>query len=216
MTMPLWISEAQALGTPSIAVVGLVIAWFTWSVSQQQARTARQKLRLDLYPLRCKIYDDAHKAILAALNDATGILHDESTIAFHASLRQSRYLLDAETFDYLCEVDVKVLRHRVRNKFLLDPLSNLGARHQAFLDDFLRNQQWLLDNVRELDERVKPFLQIDDGLSFSLRKVPDLGPILDDATGAFTNAMFPPATGLIGSSQRLAKRIRRVVQRPFV
>ena len=58
--LPLWIEYVKALGAPFVAVVAAVIAS---AISYQQWRTARNKLKLDLFEKRLKVYEGCNEII---------------------------------------------------------------------------------------------------------------------------------------------------------
>jgi hypothetical protein len=58
--LPLWVEYAKALGAPIVALVAALIAG---SIAYRQWRTARNKLKLDLFEKRLQVYEAAVEVI---------------------------------------------------------------------------------------------------------------------------------------------------------
>jgi hypothetical protein len=58
--LPLWVEYAKALGAP---IVALVAAGIAGGIAYRQWRTARNKLKLDLFDKRIKVYEAAVELI---------------------------------------------------------------------------------------------------------------------------------------------------------
>lgn len=88
------IALLQALLTPVVAIIALGIAFAQWW-------TARNKLKLDLFERRCKIYEATRKALLEI---GTGDrLTGPTREAFAANALAATWLLDDELDRYLRE-----------------------------------------------------------------------------------------------------------------
>src|SRR5260370_19959215 len=71
--MPLWIQYSQALAAPAIALLAIVIAILQW-------RTAHQKVVLDLFERRMKVYSEI-RAVIASIV-SSGKLPNENHFEF--------------------------------------------------------------------------------------------------------------------------------------
>lgn len=56
-SLPLWVSILPALATPTLALFAIFIAWLQW-------KTAREKIKLDLFDRRFQIYQNVEKSLL--------------------------------------------------------------------------------------------------------------------------------------------------------
>ena len=87
-----WTSYLTALLTPFVAVAGAYIAW-------RQSAIARNKLKLDLFDRRFKVYDEARALLAMVLT--TGRVSEEGLYKFGAGTREARWLFDKSIDDYL-------------------------------------------------------------------------------------------------------------------
>ena len=60
VNLPLWVEYVKALGTPVVAIVAASIAG---AIAYRQLRTARNKLKLDLFDKRMAVYQNAVQLI---------------------------------------------------------------------------------------------------------------------------------------------------------
>lgn len=80
-----WTAYLSALLTPTVAAVGLYLAW-------RQAATARNKLKFDLFSRRFSVYDAARTFIATVVIKGEAI--DDAFNAFVAGTREARWLFD--------------------------------------------------------------------------------------------------------------------------
>jgi len=163
MAMPTWISEMQAFSLPAIAVGGAFIAY-------QQYRIARQKLRLDLYDRRYKIYSCLLDAVISALNETATNTFDVSTRELNQKLREARFLFDAKTFDYFNELETSVLQYRNRTLSIRQFDFFQQSEAQSLLNRHHKSAHILDESMTYLHALMRPYLNIDDKLSISLTK----------------------------------------------
>ena len=94
--MPLWVQYAQALTTPAIALLAIVIAILQW-------RTAHQKVVLDLFERRMKVYSEI-RAVIASIV-ASGKLPNERHFEYLQAADGAKFLFGPKVNDYLTELN---------------------------------------------------------------------------------------------------------------
>ncbi|MBY3059436.1 hypothetical protein HF263_25700 [Rhizobium leguminosarum] len=90
--MPIWIQVLQALLTPAIAIGVGVIAYMQW-------RTAHQKVVLDLFDRRYRVYQLARDAV--GMVARTGNSDREAELAMLEAMEASRFLFGKDVSLYL-------------------------------------------------------------------------------------------------------------------
>jgi hypothetical protein len=127
-----------------VAIVGAVIAYFQW-------RTAQQKVVLELYEARYRIYDDLRAAVSQFL--IKGELSQETDRAFLDAQSRARFRFGEEVDQYL-----KDIRHDLI-------AGSLFARYDAGnirgLDDHLARLDRLNAFYAEIDRMFVPYMRLD-------------------------------------------------------
>jgi hypothetical protein len=91
-TLPLWIQVLQALGTPVIAVLAIVIGVMQW-------RTAHQRAVLDLFDKRWTVLNELRDAVFTMMQE--GGASRESTRLYAAARDRAAFLFGPEVTEYL-------------------------------------------------------------------------------------------------------------------
>ena len=167
MTMPTWINEVQALGSllGGLGAVGIAAAGL-W-IADRQSRTAAQKLRLDLFPLRYAVYDAMLMALADALNGNTSKNAEDRLWLARKKVREARFLFCEETFNYLDGLETKTFEQGYLNGNISETLD--AATRAALLEEKHRNAQWLLPQMQILAQKLQRELKVDAASTFSLR-----------------------------------------------
>ncbi len=160
MAVPTWILAVQALATP---VVAAAIA----CVALQQFRVAKQKLKLDLYDKRYRILDTVTGCVITALNRQIESTFDSETIALNRAVREARFLFDEDVFARLNQLESVILTYRITVVRMNAVILANEPDGQARLDEHLDQGLTLLSALTELPVMLKPYLAIDDTVSFS-------------------------------------------------
>lgn len=114
MCSSIW-TVLSGLLTPTIACFVAYIAW-------QQHRTARDKLRLDLFDRRYAIYRGLMK--LFSQVNAYRTVTDDALSAFWSDTGQKRFLFGKDVRDYMDEVHAKAV-DLLQARDLIDPERNV-------------------------------------------------------------------------------------------
>lgn len=94
--MPLWVNYSQALATPAIALLAIVVAVMQW-------RTAHQKVVLDLFERRMKVYSEI-RAVIASIV-SSGKLPNEKHFEFMRAIDGAKFLFGSKVNGYLEELN---------------------------------------------------------------------------------------------------------------
>lgn len=92
--LPYWLKVLAALSTPSIALLGISIAWAQWA-------TSRSKLVLDLYEHRASAIEELQKPVAAAVRN--GASDTDNYFEFVRAVAAAKFLFGKEVIDYLEE-----------------------------------------------------------------------------------------------------------------
>jgi hypothetical protein len=90
--MPLWVQYSQALATPAIALLAILIAILQW-------RTAHQKIVLDLFERRMKVYSEIRAVIASVVS--SGKLPNERHFEFMRAIDGAKFLFGSNVTNYL-------------------------------------------------------------------------------------------------------------------
>lgn len=148
---PHWTAYSQALLIPIVTVLGLLIAWRQW-------RTARNKLKLDLFDRRFAVYDTA-RTFLGSIA-TSGKVHEDELTKFMVGTREARWLLNPEIEDYMNkEIYVKALHHQTTDEELR--FANPGEDRTKLARAKAEQRQILLAQFEVLNEKFKKFLSLE-------------------------------------------------------
>jgi hypothetical protein len=92
MTFATFVGLLTALLTPTIAIVATYIAWQQW-------HTNKQKLDLDLYDRRLRIYEEVRKLLSIVVRDAT--VTTDALLAFRTSVSEADFLFGSDVISYI-------------------------------------------------------------------------------------------------------------------
>ena len=147
---PHWITYLAALLTPIVAVLGSVIAYWQW-------RLARNKLKLDLFDRRLRVYEAALTLLASIMT--SGKARDEEVRNFLVATREAKWLLNDSIAEYL----EKQLYHNAINLQTLDAELegvSAGAERSKTIYAQADIKKWLMQQYEVLDETFAPFLQL--------------------------------------------------------
>ncbi|MDE2598511.1 MAG: hypothetical protein KGL40_02695 [Rhodocyclaceae bacterium] len=147
---PHWTTYLAALLTPTVAILGSLIAYRQW-------RLAQNKLKLDLFDRRFAVYDAA-RTLLASIM-TSGKAKDEEVYKFMAATREAKWLLNSSIDEYF----EKQLYHKAVNlQTLAAELEGLpvGEERTINVHSQAALKKWFMAQYEVLDEKFSPFLQL--------------------------------------------------------
>jgi len=137
----------QALATPAIAVVGSLIAYRQWKISDA-------KLRLDLFERRWAIFAAAGRFLADTVNPT--VPFQEAQIEFTRAISGSLFLFDHDIDQYL----KGLLKKAERQQSLKHELEQNGSLDAALIVEIQGVSIWALGELIALEKKFAPFMQV--------------------------------------------------------
>ena len=155
VNLPLWVEYVKALGTPVVAIVAASIAG---AIAYRQLRTARNKLKLDLFDKRMAVYQNAVQLITecAWVEPVDWARVVELTQNFPSA----RWLFNAAIADYLQTLEAVGGQTKLKPKI---DFEDLTREQQLELMNRV-NKESTENRVREmtkLDAMFEPYLALE-------------------------------------------------------
>lgn len=150
MTEPHWTQISAALLTPTVAILGIYIAWRQW-------KTAQDRLKHDLFEKRFSVYESTRKFIASIVQ--TGKAKDEKIHEFLYGTREAKWLFDEKIASYLDDeiwsnaVDLQTLDAELEGVPVSDERTE-NVKKQRKL------KKWLVDQEKNIDKKFAPFLKL--------------------------------------------------------
>jgi hypothetical protein len=138
--LPHWVSYVQALGPTIVAVAA---AFFAGTIGYRQWRTAQNKLKLDLFERRQKIFGSAMWFLDAMLEER---IDSDVWESYQETISSAQWLFPQEVIDYLSKLaalsgDISKA-HRVQHKAIGTPGEKAAsAAVEAVFDEVRRQYQ---------------------------------------------------------------------------
>ena len=147
---PHWTAYLTALLTPTVAILGALIAFRQWKLAQN-------KLKLDLFDRRFKVYEAARKFLSSIVTN--GEITDEALHKFMYGTREAEWVLSQAVADY---IDKQLYPKAIDLQCLASELVGLGVGEERSTN--VRNQaelkKWLVAQIEVLNLKFSPFLQL--------------------------------------------------------
>jgi hypothetical protein len=144
---------SQALLTPLIAVVATYIAWQQW-------RTNRQKLVLDRYDRRLRIYEQVQRILGLIVRDAKASYDD--LLQFRIAVSEADFLFGSEIAGYIDEIyqrGVKLQHWNDQYRDSSQPKPE-GYDHQQVVDSMHVELNWFSEQFEPAKRKFKKYLDI--------------------------------------------------------
>ena len=138
-----------ALLTPTVAVLGIFIAYRQW-------RLAQNKFKLDLFDRRFAVFVAARNFISQILT--TGEVSDLELTKFLFSTREAKWLLSSDLAEYLDKelyekaVDLQRLGSEIEQLSELERSEAIKAQVEV--------KKWFIAQHKVLDDRFSPYLKL--------------------------------------------------------
>lgn len=143
----------KALLTPVIAVVATYIAWQQW-------RTNQQKLLLDRYDRRLRVYEQVRNILSIVLRDATAS-YDE-LLRFRTSVSEADFLFGPEITFYMDEIYQRGVLLQSWSSRYRDSTQQTPADydHKKVCDGMHSELTWLTQQFEPAKQMFKKYLDI--------------------------------------------------------
>lgn len=147
---PHWTTYLSALLTPTVAVLGSLIAYRQW-------RLAQNKLKLDLFERRFSVYEAARNLLASIIT--SGKAKDEEIFKFMIATREAKWVLNAHVAEYL----EKQLYHKAIDlQTLSSVLEGVPVGEERTTNVLKQSEikKWFLSQYDVLDAHFAPFLKL--------------------------------------------------------
>lgn len=147
---PHWTNYLAALLTPTVAVLGSVIAYRQW-------RTAQNKLKFELFDRRFSVYE-ASRNLLASMM-TSGKAKDAEVFKFLVATREAKWLLNTDVATYLWE---EIYRNAIVLQTLQAELEGEPVEEERLANVTKQSEikKWFSAQYEVLDEKFSPFLKL--------------------------------------------------------
>ncbi len=144
---------SKALLTPVIAIVATYIAWQQWKTNQQ-------KLVLDRYDRRLKVYEEVRKILSLVMRDAQASYED--LLKFRTSVSEADFLFGPEIPKYIDEIYQRGLKLQYWTGEYRDYTQPKpeGYDHQKVVDGKHAELKWLSEQFEPAKEKFRKYLDI--------------------------------------------------------
>jgi len=129
--------------------VGAVLA----VIAFLQFKVAHDKLRLELFDKRYKVYDATRRFLSVILRDAT--FKDSDLFEFYAGTSDAGFLFDTEVSEYLKQIRERALDMRLKHTLYQ---SKHGEERTRMIDIEHEHLIWLTDQLTAMAKVFAPYL----------------------------------------------------------
>ncbi|WP_105435692.1 hypothetical protein [Neorhizobium tomejilense] len=152
-SIPVWIQVLQALLTPAIAIAVGVVAFLQW-------RTAHQKVVLDLFERRLKIYDAVSDVVLQYVNHQDKMPSSEALSRLRGAEIAARFLFGEEVHKHIDALAAQIDQHRrLERRIASDKF--LDDEREKMIDASSDIEDHLGDMLRPWTTLLLPYLKMD-------------------------------------------------------
>lgn len=144
---------SQGLLTPVIAIVATYIAYQQW-------QTNRQKLILDRYDRRLRIYEEVRRILSIILRDANASTDD--LLKFRTSVSEADFLFGPEIQAYIDEIYKRGLNLWRWNEEYRDHRQEKppGYDHSKVVEEKHKELKWLTEQFEPAKQKFKKYLDV--------------------------------------------------------
>lgn len=139
--------------TPMIGVIAVYIAWQQW-------KTSHQKLMLDLYDRRLRVYEEVVKVLSIVVRDAD--ITYEKLAVFRAAVAEADFIFGPEIVSFIDEIYSHGCRLHGANEAYSENLkvNRPGYDHKQTVADKHTELEWLVTQIETVKERFGAYLAI--------------------------------------------------------
>ncbi len=142
-----------ALLTPIIAIIATYIAWQQW-------KTSYQKLNLDRYDRRLRIYEEVTKILVVIVREADASY--EELARFRVSVAEADFLFGPDIAEYVDEIYERGVRLHGWNEQYRDgaQIKPAGYDHQKVVDEMHKELNWLLKQLETVIVKFNKYMSV--------------------------------------------------------
>ena len=149
-----WVPILAPIG---MFVVGLTVAYVArqqWLIARQQAEVARNKLRLDLFDRRYRVFEAARTFLLAIASETP--FDNSHVFAFDAGISDREFLFGSDVVDYLKEIKKRALDVRQQQRSFES--SPNDEEHSKRVKTEHKEFSWLTEQPTAMTKVFTPYL----------------------------------------------------------
>jgi len=135
-----WIDYCQALLTPAIAVLGILIAWLQWW-------TNHRRFKFERFDLRFRMFEATRKFLQAIILNPT--VEESDRLRFLSETTGSRFLFNKSISEYLTQIHDKSVDLQTLNEELKG--DSTKARDRG------KTKKWFIAELKCLEDRFEKF-----------------------------------------------------------
>ncbi len=153
----MWLEQSieisKSLLTPVIAIVATYIAWQQW-------KTNKQKLNLDRYDRRLRVYEEVIKILSIITRDAKASTED--LLKFRTTVSEADFLFGPEIPKYIDEIYTHGLNLWQWNQEYRDYRQEKpkGYDHKKVVEEMHKELKWLTDQFEPAKQKFKKYLDV--------------------------------------------------------
>ena len=140
-----WIDYLQALLTPAIALLGILIAWLQWRINHNRLKLERFKDRFDRF--------EATRKFFQSIIQQGGVVEKER-LAFLSATVGSRFVFDDKIADFLDELHDKAVDLQTGNEESRHGPKGTRADKTKELSNL---KKWFIAELRGLEKRFAKY-----------------------------------------------------------
>lgn len=147
------IEVSKGLLTPLIAIVATYVAWQQW-------QTNRQKLILDRYDRRLRVYEEVRKILSIILRDAKASYAD--LLQFRTAVSEADFLFGPEIPEYIDEIYKRGVKLQYWCGEYRDYTQEKpeGYDHKKVVDGMHSELTWLTEQFEPAKSKFKKYLDV--------------------------------------------------------
>lgn len=147
------IEVSKGLLTPLIAVVATYIAWQQWKTNQQ-------KLILDRYDRRLRVYEEVRKILSIIIRDGKASYDD--LLKFRTAVSEADFLFGTEIPEYIEEIYKRGVKLQYWSAEYRDYTQEIpkGYDHKKVVDGMHAELTWLAEQFDPAKKKFKRYLDV--------------------------------------------------------
>lgn len=143
----------SGLSTPLIGFIAAYVAWQQW-------KTSHQKLMLDLYDRRLKIYQEVVK-VLSIVSREADISYEELA-SFRASVAEADFIFGHDILSFIDEIYSRGIRLHGANESINDAnkLNRPDYDRKKDIEEKHRELRWLVSQLEKVKDNFSNYMAI--------------------------------------------------------
>lgn len=138
------------------AIFVAYIAWQNYFISRSNFKVAKDKLRLDLFDRRLKVYEACQKLLSFIARE--GRVNNEELAVFYRDTSNADFLFGKDVRTYINEIQSKGLKIIQINRRLENNRLEVGEERTRLAYELTDLEQWFINQFKESREIFRKYL----------------------------------------------------------